>query len=154
MNTNPLPRDDEDNISIESDENKAGSDVFDGEKETTNPASEEPTDFFNLKNSKKASLLSLIQGYREEDIEGYDDTESYGASASISVKEQATRDTHAPARPSAQQQAMSYTNTPLPGYTLKLPEHQPLTWNPVNRGFIKQKTSLSTYKWSVLAHVF
>ncbi len=103
-----------------------------------------PTDFFNLKNSKKASLLSLIQGYREEDVdEGEEIAEHYGSSAG----DQEVRDTRPMAGPSTEQPTANRNGNYLPGYTLKLPEHQPLTWNPVNRGFIKQKTSLSTYKW-------
>jgi hypothetical protein len=141
----PSSSDDNDHSSNKNDESQDGERTVEAKQDvTSNLRPGDTSDFFNLKNSKKASLLSLIQGYREEDIEEDEETaDNY----SSSVNDHDVRDTRAPARPSAQQQAANYGNNTLPGYMLKLPEHQTLTWNPVNRGFIKQKTSLSTYKW-------
>ena len=143
--TKPLSSDDNDHSSNKNDESQDGERTVEIKQDvTSNLQPEDTSDFFNLKNSKKASLLSLIQGYREEDIV---EDEGTADNFSSSVNDHDVHDTQAPARPSAQQQAASCDNNTLPGYLLRLPEHQPLTWNPVNRGFIKQKTSLSTYKW-------
>jgi len=107
-------------------------------------SAETANDFFNLKSSKRTSLLSIIQGYREEDVDDDTETNVHHDSAT-SPREVVGTTSHS--RPSPGPQAVNYNNTSIPGYVLKLPEHRPLEWNAANRGFVKRTSSLSTYKW-------